>query len=65
MFAALKMLFVFVVLGAPAALVGIPLSVLRGNFRTMYAWGMGIIRLGLRAGGIRVRVEGHGKYPFG
>jgi 1-acyl-sn-glycerol-3-phosphate acyltransferase len=58
MFPALRMLFVFVVLGAPAALVGIPWSALRGNFRTMYRWGMAVIRLGVRASGIRVRVEG-------
>ena len=57
MFASLKMLFVFVFLGVPAALVGIPWSALRGNFRTMYRWGMGSIRLGLKAAGIRVSYD--------
>jgi 1-acyl-sn-glycerol-3-phosphate acyltransferase len=65
MFAALKMLFVFVGLGVPAALVGIPWSALRRNFRTMYRWGMGVLRLGVRAGGIRVRVEGMENVPKG
>jgi 1-acyl-sn-glycerol-3-phosphate acyltransferase len=65
MFAALKMLFVFVVLGAPAALVGIPLSALSKNFSTMYKWGMAVLRLGVRAGGIHVRVEGLENVPVG
>jgi 1-acyl-sn-glycerol-3-phosphate acyltransferase len=65
MFAALRMLFVFVVLGIPGALVGIPWSALRGNFRTMYGWGMGIIRLGVRIAGIRVRLEGLENVPVG
>lgn len=65
MWASLKMLFVFVVVGVPAALVGIPWSALRRNFETMYAWGMGTIRLGVRAAGIRVRVEGLENFPAG
>jgi 1-acyl-sn-glycerol-3-phosphate acyltransferase len=65
MFASLRMVFVFVVLGAPAALVGIPWSALRGNFETMYAWGMGSIRLGLKAAGVRVRVVGLENIPAG
>jgi 1-acyl-sn-glycerol-3-phosphate acyltransferase len=63
MFAALRMLFVFIVLGVPAALVGITWSALRRDFSTMYRWGMGIIRLGVRAGGVRVRVEGLENVP--
>jgi 1-acyl-sn-glycerol-3-phosphate acyltransferase len=65
MFAALRMLVVFVGLGVPAALVGIPWSALRGNFARMYRWGMGIIRLGVRFGGIRVRVLGLENVPAG
>jgi len=65
MFASLRLLFVFVVLGVPAALVGIPWSALRGNFRTMYRMGMGSIRLGLRFAGIRVRVVGAENIPAG
>ena len=65
MFAALRMLLVFVVLGVPAALVGIPYSVLRGDIRRMYAWGAATLRLGLLAGGIRVRLEGLQNVPVG
>lgn len=52
------MLFVYVVIGVPAALIGIPWSALRKDFRTMYRWGMGITALGVKAAGIRVRLEG-------
>ena len=58
MLPALRMLMVFVFLGGPAALVGIPWSALRGTFDTMYRWGMAVMRLGVQAAGIRVRVLG-------
>lgn len=59
------MLFVFIVFGVPAALIGIPWSALRRNFHTMYSWGMAVLRLGIRAGGIRVRIEGRENIPAG
>lgn len=52
------MLIVYVVLGVPAALIGLPWSALRKNFDMMYRWGMGIASLGVKAAGIRVRLEG-------
>jgi len=58
MFSALRMLIVYLVLGVPAALIGIPWSALRKNFSTMYGWGMKISALGVKAAGIHVRVEG-------
>ena len=58
MFPVLRMLIVYLVLGVPAALIGIPWSALRKNFGTMYGWGMGIAGLGVKAAGIRVRLEG-------
>jgi len=57
------MLLVFLGLGVPAAIVGIPWTLLRRNIRSMYRWGMGTMRLGLRAGGIRVRVVGTQNIP--
>ena len=63
MFASLRLLFIFVVLGVPAALIGIPWSAIRGDFSTMYRWGMAIIRLGVRAAGVRVRIEGLENVP--
>lgn len=59
------MLFVFILFGLPAAVVGIPLSLLRGNVRTMYRWAMFTMRLGVRAAGIRVRIEGAENIPQG
>jgi 1-acyl-sn-glycerol-3-phosphate acyltransferase len=53
------------VFGVPAALIGIPWSALRGNFRTMYGFGMGTLRMGVRAAGIRVQVEGLENVPAG
>ena len=61
--ASLRLLVVYLVLGVPAALVGIPWSALRGNFATMYRWGMGVVGLGVRAAGIRVRVLGLENVP--
>jgi 1-acyl-sn-glycerol-3-phosphate acyltransferase len=65
MFAALRLLSVWIVLGVPAALFGIPWSVLRKNFEWMYFTAMRIIRLGLRAAGVRVRVVGLENIPPG
>lgn len=63
MWATFKLLAVYLVLGIPAALVGIPWSALRGDFSTMYGWGMGVVRLGVRAAGIRVRIVGLENLP--
>ena len=63
MFAALKMFFVFTLFGLPAALIGIPYSLLRGNIRTMYSWAMFTMRAGIKAGGIRVLIEGAENIP--
>ncbi len=57
------MLAVFVLLGTPAALVGIPWSLLRRNHDRMYRWAMTALRLGVRAAGIRVRVLGLENLP--
>jgi 1-acyl-sn-glycerol-3-phosphate acyltransferase len=65
MFSALKMLFVFIILGVPAALIGIPLAAITGDFTTMYNWGMAVLRAGIRAAGIRVRIEGRENIPAG
>jgi 1-acyl-sn-glycerol-3-phosphate acyltransferase len=59
------MLFVFTLFGLPAALVGIPYSLLRGNIRTMYGWAMFAMRAGVRAGGIRVVIQGAENIPTG
>lgn len=63
MFASLRLLFVWLVLGVPAALFGILWSVARRNFEWMYFSAMRIIRLGLRVAGVRVRVAGLENIP--
>ena len=63
MFAALKLLAVWIGLGLPAAMVAMPLAALRNDFQLMYRWGMGIVRLGVKAAGVRVRVEGSENLP--
>ena len=63
MWASLRMLAVFVLIGGPAALVGVPWSALCGSFDTMYRWGMAVMRLGVRAAGVRVRVVGLENVP--
>jgi 1-acyl-sn-glycerol-3-phosphate acyltransferase len=65
MFPALRLLFVWIALGVPAALIGIPLALVRGHFETMYFWGMGIIKLGLRVAGVKVHVVGVENIPSG
>jgi 1-acyl-sn-glycerol-3-phosphate acyltransferase len=65
MFPALRMLFAFILFGLPAALVGIPYSLIRGNIRTMYRWAMFTMRTGIRASGIRVIIQGAENIPQG
>ena len=56
MLPALTLLFVYVVMGIPAALVGIPWTLASGSVSFIYWWAMWIMRLGLRMAGIRVDV---------
>ncbi len=63
MFATFKIVLVFVSLGLPAAVLGIPYSFVVGDIGPLYRLAMRIIRAGLRAGRIRVRVEGLENVP--
>jgi len=63
MFAAAKLLTVWIGLGVPAAIFCIPWSLLTKDFRLMYRWGMGIVWLGVKAAGVRVRIEGMENLP--
>ncbi len=58
MWASLKMFAVFTLLGAPAALVLIPWTLLTGNSGRMYRAGQWIAKAGLRAAGIKVEGSG-------
>ena len=59
MFAAFRMLLVYVLLGVPAALIGITWTLIRRDFSLMYRMGMAIVALGVKAAGIRVQVVGY------
>jgi 1-acyl-sn-glycerol-3-phosphate acyltransferase len=63
MWSAIKMYTVFLVLGVPASLIGIPWSALSRDFQLMYRWGMVACAAGVRAAGIRVIVEGRENLP--
>jgi 1-acyl-sn-glycerol-3-phosphate acyltransferase len=65
MFATLTMLFVFLVLGIPAGLIGIPYSFLIGDIGLLYRVAMWIANTGVRAAGIRVEVTGLENVPAG
>jgi len=57
MVAAFILFATWIVLGIPAALVGLPLTIFTGDISRMYGWAMAIIRVGLRLSGIRVQPE--------
>lgn len=63
MFASLRMIAVFALLGIPAGMVGIPLTLLTRNIRWLYRASQRIANLGLRAAGIRFHVTGREYIP--
>ena len=65
MFSSLKMLGTYLGLGVPLGLVGIPWTVLTGDVSWLYWRTMGVVRLGVKAAGITVRVEGLEAVPAG
>ena len=56
MLPALTLLLVYLILGIPAALVGIPWTLASRDIRFVYGWTMWIMHAGLRAAGIRIEV---------
>jgi 1-acyl-sn-glycerol-3-phosphate acyltransferase len=65
MFATLKLLLVYLSLGVPAGIFGIPYSLLVGNVRRLYRIAMWIANAGVRAAGIRIEVTGLENVPQG
>jgi 1-acyl-sn-glycerol-3-phosphate acyltransferase len=57
MFAALTLLIVYLALGIPVAIFGIPWMLVTGDISLVYRCAMFIVRAGLRAAGIRVEAE--------
>jgi len=65
MMASLAILLSYLVLGLPVALTCIPWRVITGNLMPLYRGSMWVVRMGLRAGGIRVEVVGLERVPAG
>ena len=63
MWATIKMVGVFAMLGLPAGLVLIPWTLLTRNIQPMYRVGQWIAAAGLRAAGIRVQESGRERIP--
>ena len=57
MFAALTLLAIYVALGIPVAIAGIPWTLLTGDPSFVYRGAMAVVRAGLRAAHIHVEVE--------
>lgn len=65
MIPALVLLFWYVVLSIPAAIVGIPYTMIRDDVSLLYRWGTWILRTSARFAGLRVVVEGRDRVPAG
>jgi 1-acyl-sn-glycerol-3-phosphate acyltransferase len=66
MFSTFKMVFCYLTLGGLAGLFGIPYSLVVGNVRLLYRVVVkAIVRIGVRAAGIRVEVTGLENVPSG
>jgi 1-acyl-sn-glycerol-3-phosphate acyltransferase len=63
MIVSLAVLVTILVLGIPAALIFIPLAVLTGNVKPLYAVTSFIVRIAIHVGGIRVELEGLENIP--
>jgi 1-acyl-sn-glycerol-3-phosphate acyltransferase len=65
MFATLKLAVVYLTLGVPAGLIGIPYTLLVGDISRLYRIAMWITGAGVRAAGIRIEVIGRENVPAG
>jgi 1-acyl-sn-glycerol-3-phosphate acyltransferase len=63
MFSSLTILLTYSLLALPAGAIGIPWAMLTGNIAPLYRWSMGILRIGLRLGRIRIQVQGQENIP--
>ncbi|MDQ2835480.1 MAG: 1-acyl-sn-glycerol-3-phosphate acyltransferase [Acidobacteriota bacterium] len=65
MFSTLKLASVYLLLGVPAGILGIPYSLLIGDIGPLYRLAMRIMRIGVRAAGIKVEITGLENVPPG
>ena len=63
MVASLTLLLSYVALAVPAALIGLPWTLLTGDISLLYRWAMWIVRTGLRLARIRVKASGRELVP--
>jgi 1-acyl-sn-glycerol-3-phosphate acyltransferase len=63
MIASITLLFSYILLAIPAALIGLPWTLICGDISFLYRWSMWIIRTGLRLARIRVEVGGRELVP--
>jgi 1-acyl-sn-glycerol-3-phosphate acyltransferase len=63
MIAALTLLIVYVLLALPAAVIGLPWTIITRDITLLYRWSMWIVRTGFRLARIRVSVEGRDLVP--
>lgn len=65
MISSLALLFSYVLLAIPAALIGIPWTLISGDITFLYRWAMWIVRTGVRLAGIRIDLAGRELVPLG
>ncbi|HEY0163639.1 MAG TPA: lysophospholipid acyltransferase family protein [Edaphobacter sp.] len=65
MFSTLTLLFVYLSLGVPAGIFGMPYSMLVGSVDRLYRIAMWIANAGVRAAGIRIELSGTENVPAG
>ena len=58
MLSTIAILLSYLILGVPAALIGLPWTLLRNDISFLYRWAMWIANAGLKIGGIRIDVTG-------
>lgn len=57
MLPALAILFVYLALGIPVAILGVPWTLVTGDISQLYRWAMRVMRIGTRAAGIRIDAQ--------
>src|SRR5271165_2791137 len=65
MIASITLLLSYILLAIPAALVGLPWTLISGDISLLYRWSMWIVRTGLRLARIRIEVSGRELVPVG
>jgi 1-acyl-sn-glycerol-3-phosphate acyltransferase len=58
MLSTFAVLFAYLLFGIPAAIIGLPWTLLTRDISMLYRWAMWIAHTGIRAAGIRIAVEG-------